>query len=261
MAVAHWFRGAAFHFQLGEVVHDVSTVNDHPSRFDCTRNMSQSVSWFFCAQHTERQSPCLNCPAVQRLGTLICHTDLDETIDTILGLAQGERREPDLQRLGPLPSPEGPAAHCLKAIRHLAELASRFDVGFTKHRGIAYAAPAANDVIGKLRYLADYVDTDEDSRNIWAEADNIAASIMSGEPIKEDQEFTTPDEYDECVIKRELTTGKVSYDCAPPDAPEDWDADDFGHDFSCRLCPMKTSAPVTAMDRMIQRLAELPENA
>ena len=84
---------------------------------------------------------------------------------------------------------------------------------------------------------------------------------MSGEPIKEDQEFTTPDEYDECVIKRELTTGKVSYDCAPPDAPEDWDADDFGHDFSCRLCPMKTSAPVTAMDRMIQRLAELPKNA
>ena len=261
MAVAHWFRGADNHRQLNQVVHDVSTVNDHPSGFDCTRNTSESVSWFHCAAgDNDRQAPCLNCPSVRKLGTLTCSTDLDESIDDIIFLLQGKRHEPNLDQLGPLPAPEGPAAHCLKAIRHLAELAGRFDVGFTNHRGIAYAALAANDVIRKIHYLAFFVDTEEDTRSIWAEADNIAASILSGEPIKKDREFTTPDEYDECVIKRELTTGKVSYDCAPPDAPEDWDADDFGHDLPCRLCPMKTSAPETAMDRMIQRLAEIPEN-
>ena len=52
----------------------------------------------------------------------------------------------------------------------------------------------------------------------------------------------------------------TSYDCAPPDAPVEWDVDDLGHDLPCRLCPMKSSAPETAMDRMIRRLAELPEN-
>ncbi len=262
MAVAHWFRGAAFHFQLGEVVHDVSTVNDRPSGFDCTRNTSESVSWFHCAAgDNDRQAPCLNCPAVQRLGTLICRTDLHETIDTILGLAQGERREPDLERLGPLPSPAGPASHCLKAIRNLDELASRFDVGSDKHRGIAYAVLAANDVIRKLHHLGHYAGTDEDTRDIEADADRIAASILSGEPMDEDREFTTPDEYDECVIKHELTTGKTTYDCLPPDVPEDWGLDDLGHDLPCRLCPMKSSAPETAMDRIIRRLAELPENA
>ena len=129
--------------------------------------------------------------------------------------------------MGPLPAPEGPAAHCLKAIRHLAELASGFDVASANHRGIAYAAQAAKDVIGKLRYLAIYVDTDEDIASIGAEADRIAAGILSGEPIDEDQVFAPPSEYDECVIKRELTTGKVSYDCAPPDAPVEWTVDDL----------------------------------
>ena len=113
----------------------------------------------------------------------------------------------------------------------------------------------------KLRYLAVYVDTDEDTRSIWAEADNIAVPILPGEPIKENREFITPDEYDECVTKRELATGKTTYECAPPDAPEDWDVDDLGRDLPCRLCPTKTSAPETDMDRTIQRLAELPENA
>ena len=84
---------------------------------------------------------------------------------------------------------------------------------------------------------------------------------MPGEPTKKDREFTTPHEYDECVIKRELTTGKVSYDCAPPDPPEDWDVDNLGQDFPCRLCTTKTSAPETPVDRTIQRLVELPENA
>ena len=120
MAVAHWFRGADNHQQLNKVVHDVSTVNDHPSGFHCTWNTSERVSWFRCARGDhDRQAPCFNCPAVQRLGTLVCRTDLDESIDTILSLSQGQRHEPDLEWLGPLPAPEGPAAHCLQAIRHL----------------------------------------------------------------------------------------------------------------------------------------------
>ncbi len=123
-AAAHWSKGADFHFRLGDVVHDASTVNDHPSGFDCTRNISESVSWFHCADgDCDQQAPCLNCPAVRRLGTLVCRTDLDKTIDTILRLSTDERHEPDLEQLGPLPAPEGPAAHCLKAIRHLAEMA------------------------------------------------------------------------------------------------------------------------------------------
>ncbi len=102
---------------------------------------------------------------------------------------------------------------------------------------------------------------DVDNDDIGAEADRIAAGILSGELIDEDQVFAPPDAYDECVIKRELTTGKTTYDCAPPDAPEDWDVNDLGHDLPCRLCPMKASAPETAMDRMIRQLAELPQNA
>ena len=102
---------------------------------------------------------------------------------------------------------------------------------------------------------------DDDVPSIGAEADRIAAGILSGEPIDEDQVFAPPSEYDECVIKRELTTGKVSYDCAPPDAPVEWTVDDLGHDDPCQLCPMKSSVPETAMDQMIRRLAELPVHA
>ena len=125
----------------------------------------------------------------------------------------------------------------------MAELADNFEAGSTNHRGIVYAALAAIDAVGKLRYLAIYVDTDEDTVGITADANHIAASILSGELIDEDQVFAPPDEYDECVIKRELTTGKTTYDCAPPNAPEDWDVDDLGHDLPCRLCPMKSSRP------------------
>ena len=68
---------------------------------------------------------------------------------------------------------------------------------------------------------------DDDILGIRADADRIAARILSGEPIDEDQVFAPPTEYDECVIKRELTTGKTTYDCAPPDAPVEWDVDDL----------------------------------
>ena len=71
----------------------------------------------------------------------------------------------------PLPAPEGPAAHGLKAIRHLAELAGNFAAGSTNHRGIAYEALATHDAIAELHYLAVYVDTDEDTVSIGAEAD------------------------------------------------------------------------------------------
>ena len=64
-----------------------------------------------------------------------------------------------------------------------------------------------------------YVDTDEDTVGITADANHIAASILSGKPVDEGRKFTPPDEYDECVIKRELTTGKTTYDCAPPERP------------------------------------------
>ena len=261
-AAASWFRAADFHFQLGEVVHDASAVNDQPCGFDCTRNTSENVSWFHCANgDNDQQAPCLNCPAVQRLGTLICSTDLGETINTILSLYTDERQEPDLEQLGPLPTPEGAAAHCLKAVQHLAKMTSIFDIGTTDYRGIAYAALATSDAIGKLHHLAHYVDMDDDIPAIRADADRIAAGILSGEPIGEDQVFAPPGADDECIIKRELTTGKVTYDCAPPDAPVEWTVDDLGHDDPCRLCPMKSSVPETAMDRMIRRLAELPRYA
>ena len=147
-----------------------------------------------------RQASYRNCPTNRNPDTLVC------TIDPIISVSSGEMREPDLHQLGPLPTPEGPAVHCLKAIRQLTVLVRTLDVASTNHRGVAYAALGTNDVIGKLRYLAVYVDTDEDIPSIGAESDRIAASILSGEPMDEDRKFAPPGEDDECVIKQELTT-------------------------------------------------------
>ena len=255
MALADWFRAAEFHFKLGDVVHDVSTVNDHPSGFDCTRDTSQNVSWFHCAgMDRDRQAPCLNCPSVQKLGTPTCSTNLEHAIDTILELATGERYEPNMDHLGPMPPPESPAAHCRHAIGHLAEMARSFDTGSIKHRGIAYAVLATNDTMTELQYLADYVKMDDNIIELAPDADRIAAGILSGESIDPEPRFTRPDEHDECIVHRQLTTGKTEYICAPPNAPDDWTDDDCGYHGPCRLCPMKSEIPQTAMDRMLHLL-------
>ena len=261
-ATAAWFRAAEFHFKLGDVVYDLSNVNDHPSGFDCTRNTSQNVSWFHCADaDRDRQAPCLNCPSVQKLGNPIYSTKLDRNIETILKAANDGRQEPDLQQLGPLPPPEGPATHCRHAIQLLAKVAERLDHGSVNHRGIAYAALAANDAMTELRYLEHQVDMDEDVIGLAADADRVTAEILSGEPIDGESEFTRPDDHDECIFQRELTTGQAEYICAPPDAPYDWTADDCGYHQPCRICPMRSAIPETAMDRMLHQLTELPESA
>ncbi len=262
MALADWFEAAQFHFKLGDVIYDASTVNDHPSGFDCTRNTSQNVSWFHCAgTDRDRQAPCLNCPAVPKLGTPTCSTNLSHTIDTILELATGERYEPEMDQLGPLPPPESPAAHCRHAIGHLAELARSFDTGSTRHRGIAYAVLAANDTMTQLQYLADYVEMDDSIIELAADADRIAEGILSGESIDAETRFTPPEEHDECIFQRQLTTGKTEYICAPPNAPDDWTADDCGYHEPCRLCPLKSEIPQTAMDRMLHLLNGTAEGA
>lgn len=262
MAIADWFRAAQFHYKLDDVVYDVSTVNDHPSGFDCTRNTSQNISWFHCANgDNDRQAPCLNCPAMQKLGNPIYRTKLDRTIDNMLKLSTGERYEPDLQQLGPLPSPEGPAAHCRHAIQHLAEMAHIFRTQFTPRHGISYAALATNDAAEELRHLDDYVTVENDIINIKADTDRITAAILSGETLDEQRSFTQPDEGGECIFQQELTTAKTKYICAPADAPADWTDDDFGHDEPCRLCPMKSGIPETDMDRTLHRLAQLTEHA
>ncbi|MCY4555671.1 MAG: hypothetical protein OXF79_04690 [Chloroflexi bacterium] len=254
MALADWFRAAEFHFKLGDVVHDVSTVNDHPSGFDCTRDTSQNVSWFHCANGDyDRQAPCLNCPAVQKLGTPTCSTNLEHAIDTILEISTGRRREPNMDQLGPMPPPESPVAHCRHAIGHLAEMARSLDTGSISHRGIAYAALAANDTMSEILYLSDYVKMD-DNIELAADADRIAAGILSSESIDAEPRFTRPNEHDECIFRRQLTTGKTEYICAPPNAPDDWTDEDWGDDEPCRLCPMKSELPQTAMDRMLRLL-------
>ena len=260
MALADWFRGANYNHELGAVIHRVFSVADHPSGFDCTRNSSQTTSWFHCAVDVRQQAPCFNCPSVKKLGTLVCNSDMASSIDTILRLSEGQRYEADVEQLGPLPVPEAPATHCRHAVQHLAELAHNFDHGSVNHRSIAYAALAIGSAVEELRHLTVYVDMDEDTLDLRADVDCIAARILSGTPDNEDAHLDPPDEYDECILQRELTTGAAKYMCAPPDAPEDWTADDFGHETPCQICPLVSGLPERAMDRTLRLLAELPES-
>ena len=261
-ALTNWFGAAEFHSKLGDMVYDVSTVNDHPSGFDCTRDTSQNVSWFHCAGiDRDRQAPCLNCPAVQKLGTPTCNTNLEQTIHAILELPTGERYEPEVNHLGSMPATEDPAAHCRHAIGHLAEMARSFDTGSTCHRGTAYAVLATNDTLTELQYLTDYVKMDDNIIELAAAADRIAARILSGESIDAEPQFTRPGKHDKCTLHRQLTTGKTEYICAPPNAPYDWTDDDYGYYEPCRLCPMKSDIPQTAMDRMLHLLNGPAEGA
>ena len=260
MATASWFRAAQSYQGLDDAADAVSKVADHPSGFDCTRNISQSTSWFHCAYDTQQEAPCLNCPSIRRLRIQNRQTEFDQTIEFILEMSSPDNREPDLEELGPLPDPENPAAHCLKAIQHLAELAKVFDVGSTNHRSIAYAAIAANTAITQLRHLGHHVQTEEEILDIADDADPITAHILSGETVDQNQEFEPPDEYDECIVRTEVTTGQVTYLCAPNNPPADWGALDFDTHNQCRLCPMRAEIPERAMDRALKVLAELSQN-
>ena len=263
MTVSEWFRAASVNDQLHETIDQVSNVSDHPSGFDCTRNATATLSWFHCAngdsERNDRHSPCLNCPAALAIGNETFRTNLAEAINQAIRTSRPVPDAPNLLQCGPLPAAEGPATHCLKAIHHLAEIASRTKVGSDTHRGVACSAMAATDVIGQLHYLAIYVDTDEDLFEIGREADRIGATILTGEAVQQVDQFPSPDDYEECIVRRELTTGKTNYLCAPASAPEDWDPDDYGAEHPCRLCPMKCSIPENAVDRALQHLADMKQ--
>lgn len=258
VSTAPWFEAAQTQDNYGSIIRQITEVADHTSGFDCTRNISQPGSWFSCASHRLRETPCLVCPSIKNLGTLICSTDLEATIDYILEMAQHETEELDLEQLGPMPEPEHPVIHCFKAIVHIAQMAPAFKVRSVNHRGIAYAAIAVSDAVQQLAQLHHEATGDDDIFQMFVEADHIAANILAGEPTAENLERKWPDEGEECILVRELTTGNTHYICAPPNPPRRWNADDCGYKEPCRLCPMKSSVPETPMDRMIQRLAELP---
>ena len=73
----------------------------------------------------------------------------------------------------------------------------------------------ANDANEKPCHLGHGVETDQDIRDIRANADRIASGILSGEPIDEALDFSPPGEDRECAIRRQLTTAKTPYVCTP----------------------------------------------
>ena len=259
VSTSPWFDATQTQDNYGRIIRQITQVADHPSGFDCTRNISQPASWFSCASHRLQEAPCLVCPSIKNLGTLICSTDVEATIDYILEMAQYETEELDLEELGPMPEPEHPVTHCFKAIEHIVQMAPAFEAGSVNHRGIAYAAIAASGAAEHLGQLHHEATSDDGIFQMVAKADSLAANILAGEAIAQNLERNWPNEGEECIFVRELTTGNTHYICAPPNPPKQWTAADLGHDLPCRLCPMKSSVPETAMDRMVRRLAELPQ--